>query len=103
MLVFGLQAQPGEAAGTGGRNAPDKAETPYLILVSIDGFARDYLSIYPTPALDRIARTGVRAASLRPVFPSLTFPNHYSIATGLYPSEHGIVHNHFPDAARENW
>ncbi len=103
VLALGLQAQPGEAAGTGGRNAPDKAETPYLILASIDGFGADYLSIYPTPALDRIARTGVRAASLRPVFPSLTFPNHYSIATGLYPSEHGIVHNHFPDAARENW
>lgn len=103
VLAFGLQAAPAEAAGTGGRNAPGTAETPYLILISIDGFAWDYLSTYPTPALDRIARAGVRAASLRPVFPSLTFPNHYSIATGLYPAEHGIVHNHFPDASREDW
>jgi predicted AlkP superfamily pyrophosphatase or phosphodiesterase len=103
MLVLAPLAQADEAPGSGGRNAPDKAESPYLILISIDGFSWDYLSIYPTPALDRIAAAGIRAESMRPVFPSLTFPNHYSIATGLYPSEHGIVHNHFPDEARENW
>ena len=103
MLAIGLQAQAGEVAGSGGQNAPDQSEKPRLILISIDGFSWDYLSTYPTPALDRIAETGVRADSLRPVFPSLTFPNHYSIATGLYPAEHGIVHNHFPSAARDEW
>lgn len=96
-------AQAGEVPGSGGRNAPDVAESPYLVVISIDGFGWDYLSIYPTPALDRIAASGIRAESMRPVFPSLTFPNHYSIATGLYPSEHGIVNNHFPDEARDNW
>ena len=103
VLGAGLLAQAAEPAGTGGFNAPDRADDPYLLLVSIDGFAWDYMSLYPTPALDRIAAAGVRAESMRPVFPSLTFPNHYSIATGLYPSEHGIVHNHFPDEARESW
>ena len=103
MLVFAPLAQADEVPGSGGRNAPGKADRPSLILISIDGFSWDYLSIYPTPALDRIAAAGIRAESMRPVFPSLTFPNHYSIATGLYPSEHGIVHNHFPDEARENW
>ena len=103
MLALGVQALAGEVPKTGGRNAPGKADSPYLILVSIDGFSWDYLSTYPTPALDRIAGSGVRAESMRPVFPSLTFPNHYSIATGLYPSEHGIVHNHFPDEARDDW
>ena len=103
MLAIGLQAQAGEAAGSGGQNAPDQADQPRLVLISIDGFSWDYLSSYPTPALDRIAESGVRADSLRPVFPSLTFPNHYSIATGLYPAEHGIVHNHFPNAARDEW
>jgi predicted AlkP superfamily pyrophosphatase or phosphodiesterase len=98
-----LLAQADQAPGSGGRNASGKAENPYVVLVSIDGFSRDYMSIYPTPALDRIAASGIRAESLRPVFPSLTFPNHYSIATGLYPSEHGIVHNHFPDETRQNW
>lgn len=103
MLVLVPLAGAGEAPGTGGRNAADKADSPYLVLISIDGFSWDYMSIYPTPALDRIAASGIRAESMRPVFPSLTFPNHYSIATGLYPSEHGIVHNHFPDEAREAW
>ena len=103
MLAFGLQSQAGEVAKSGGRNAPDTAGSPHLILISIDGFSWDYMSLYPTPALDRIAGSGVRAESMRPVFPSLTFPNHYSIATGLYPSEHGIVHNHFPDEARDHW
>jgi len=103
MLVAGLCAQAGEAPVTNGRNAAAPANNPYLILVSIDGFSPDYLSLYPTPALDRIAAAGVRAESLRPVFPSLTFPNHYSIATGLYPSEHGIVSNRFPDETRRSW
>jgi predicted AlkP superfamily pyrophosphatase or phosphodiesterase len=103
MLVLALPAQGDGASGSKGLNAPGAADSPYLVLISIDGFSSDYLSIYPTPALDRIAAAGVRAESMRPVFPSLTFPNHYSIATGLYPSEHGIVHNHFPDEARENW
>jgi len=103
MLVLGLQSQAGETPKTGGHNAPGKADSPHLILISIDGFSWDYMSVYPTPALDRIARSGVRAESMRPVFPSLTFPNHYSIATGLYPAEHGIVHNHFPDEARNEW
>ncbi len=103
VLLPALLAQAGETTGSGGRNAPGRAEGPSLILVSIDGFGWDYLSTYPTPALDRIVESGVRAGSMRPVFPSLTFPNHYSIATGLYPAEHGIVHNHFPDDAREHW
>ena len=103
MLVLALPAQADGPPGSGERNAPGTEDSPYLVLISIDGFSWDYLSIYPTPALDRIAAAGVRAESMRPVFPSLTFPNHYSIATGLYPAEHGIVHNHFPDDARENW
>jgi predicted AlkP superfamily pyrophosphatase or phosphodiesterase len=89
--------------GSGGRNAPDRLDSPYLVLVSIDGFRWDYPSIYATPALDRLAASGVRAESMRPVYPSLTFPNHYSIATGLYPAEHGIVHNDFPNGERNAW
>jgi predicted AlkP superfamily pyrophosphatase or phosphodiesterase len=103
MLAVGLQAPAGELPGSGAHNAPGNADSPYLVLISIDGFRWDYRSLFPTPALDRIARSGVRAESMRPVFPSLTFPNHYSIATGLYPAEHGIVHNHFPDEVRNAW
>lgn len=90
-------------AGSGGRNAAHRQDSPYLVLVSIDGFRWDYQDQYDTPALDRIAAGGLRAESLQPVYPSLTFPNHFSIATGLYPAEHGIVHNHFPNGSRDAW
>jgi len=99
-----LAACPASGApGSGGRNAADRLDSPYLILISIDGFRWDYPSIYATPALDRLAAGGVRAEAMRPVYPSLTFPNHYSIATGLYPAEHGIVHNDFPNGERNAW
>ena len=90
-------------AASGGRNSAENLDQPYLILISIDGFGWNYRDLYDTPALDQIADSGVEAASLRPVFPTLTFPNHFSIATGLYPAEHGIVHNHFPNEARDAW
>ena len=99
-MLLPSAAQP---AGSGGRNASHRLDNAYLILISIDGFRWDYQDKYETPALDRIAGRGVRAESLRPVYPSLTFPNHFSIATGLYPAEHGIVHNHFPNGSRDAW
>lgn len=64
-----------------------------LILISIDGFRDDYRSRAPTPTLDRLAEGGVQAERLVPAFPSLTFPNHYTLVTGLHPEEHGIVGN----------
>ena len=70
----------------------DDAYTP-LVLVSLDGFRYDYRSRTATPALDRLAAEGVYAERLVPVFPTLTFPNHYSLVTGLYPEHHGIVAN----------
>ncbi len=70
-------------------------ETPYVVLVSLDGFRWDYDSIYGTPVLDKIARDGVKAERLIPSFPTKTFPNHYSIVTGLYPDHHGLVNNSF--------
>jgi predicted AlkP superfamily pyrophosphatase or phosphodiesterase len=89
--------------GSGGVNSPEQRAKPCLILISIDGFRWDYQDLYDTPALDRLAARGVRAESLRPVFPTLTFPNHYSIATGLYPASHGIVANDFPDTDSDDW
>jgi arylsulfatase A-like enzyme len=91
-----LVSAAASAAGSGGINAPEQRDKPYLILVSIDGFRWDYQDLYDTPALDRIAASGVRADAMIPVFPTLTFPNHYSIATGLYPANHGLIGNHFP-------
>ena len=68
-----------------------------LILVSIDGFRADYLDRGLTPNLKAIADDGVRATAMRPAFPSLTFPNHYTLVTGLYPDHHGIINNRFTD------
>jgi len=65
----------------------------YLILISFDGFRWDYMNKTDTPNLDRLVTAGVKADALIPSFPSKTFPNHYTIATGLYPENHGIVSN----------
>jgi alkaline phosphatase D len=69
------------------------------VILSLDGFRWDYPNKTITPSLNRIAREGVKAVSLIPSFPSKTFPNHYTIATGLYPDHHGLVNNSFYDQA----
>lgn len=70
-------------------------EAPYVVMVSLDAFRWDYDSVHGTPVLDDIARQGVKAERLIPSFPTKTFPNHYTIATGLYPDHHGLVNNSF--------
>ena len=70
---------------------------PTVILISFDGFRWDYTSRAPTPNLRRLMTRGVHARNLIPSFPSKTFPNHYTIATGLYPGHHGIVANNIFD------
>lgn len=68
---------------------------PYVILVSFDGFRWDYSERGITPNLDKMKLNGVHASSLRPIFPSKTFPNHYSIVTGMYAENHGLISNSF--------
>ena len=72
-------------------------EKPYLVIFSFDGFGWDYIDSFPSPNLHLIASQGVRAKSLIPSFPTVTFPNHYSMVTGLYPDHHGIINNNFYD------
>lgn len=86
--------------------APRQAATSHeaavpapVLLVSIDGFRADYLELGITPNLARVAREGARAAWMNPSYPSLTFPNHYTIVTGLRPDHHGIVHNTMRDTS----
>ncbi|MET0717840.1 MAG: ectonucleotide pyrophosphatase/phosphodiesterase, partial [Pseudoxanthomonas sp.] len=64
-----------------------------LLLISIDALRPDYLGKGDTPTLDRLAREGVRAEWMNPSYPALTFPNHYTLVTGLRPDRHGVVHN----------
>jgi len=73
----------------------------YLILISWDGCRWDYLNRGLTPNIQNLIESGVKAESLQPVFPSKTFPNHYSIVTGLYPENHKIVFNNFIDPRTE--
>jgi len=61
-----------------------------VILISIDGFRADYLARGLSPHLAALAENGVRARSMRPAFPSITFPNHFTLVTGLYPDHHGV-------------
>jgi len=90
-------------AGSGGVNAAEHLDKPYVVLVSLDGFRWDYPDRHELPALQSIIAEGARADRLLPVFPTLTFPNHYSIATGLFPARHGLVGNRFPAPELGEW
>jgi predicted AlkP superfamily pyrophosphatase or phosphodiesterase len=87
---FGCATQhplPSSADGSAGHKP-----TP-LLLISIDGYRYDYLQRGLSSTLAMLARGGVQAASMQPAFPSLTFPNHYTLVTGLSPDHHGVVNN----------
>lgn len=79
------------------RSEAEPERPPLLILVSIDGFRADYFDLGITPTIASLAQDGARAHALRPAFPTLTFPNHYSLVTGLVPDHHGIVNNTMRD------
>jgi len=89
-------------SGTGLTSVRHQSNTrpiPILVLASFDGWRSDYIDRFPTPNLHALAARGARAERLIPSFPPLTFPNHYTIVTGLYPAHHGIVANRFRDPA----
>lgn len=85
------------------RPAATPVATPIVILVSIDGWRWDYLDRYEAPAIARLAASGVGAEGLIPQFPSKTFPNHYTIVTGLRLGRHGVLSNNMraPDVPGE--
>lgn len=93
------------------------SEDPHILLISLDGFRHDYLKTYKPPFLTSfVDQSCARLGSLTPVFPSKTFPNHWSLITGRYADEHGIVGNSFlnqktktkftlssPEAKKSHW
>jgi predicted AlkP superfamily pyrophosphatase or phosphodiesterase len=85
----------------GRSNSAVQQQKPYLILISIDGFRYDYAKKYHAKNLLALSGNGVRAKAMQPGFPSLTFPNHYTLVTGLYPAHHGLVDNTFYDRGRQ--
>jgi predicted AlkP superfamily pyrophosphatase or phosphodiesterase len=68
----------------------------YVVMVSLDAWRWDYNKLYNTPIINKLGEEGIKAERLIPSFPTNTFPNHYSIATGLYPDHHGLINNTFP-------
>jgi predicted AlkP superfamily pyrophosphatase or phosphodiesterase len=86
----------------GRKNTAEQIEKPFVILISADGFRYDYAEKYNAKNLLRLRKEGVQAESMIPSFPSVTYPNHYSVATGMYPSRHGIVYNEFYDRNRKD-
>jgi predicted AlkP superfamily pyrophosphatase or phosphodiesterase len=84
----------------GRSNDPAQEQKPYVIFISADGFRHDLADKYHANNLRMLASTGVAAEAMTPAYPSVTFPNHYSLATGEYPSHHGLVDNTFFDPAK---
>lgn len=81
-------------------NSPEQQQKPYVVLISVDGLRWDLVDKYQAKNLLALRGKGVQATYMRSSFPSLTFPNHYTIVTGLYPSHHGVVDNIFYDKNR---
>jgi predicted AlkP superfamily pyrophosphatase or phosphodiesterase len=94
LLAAVVVAAAAVACASPGVLPPERA---ILILVSIDGFRWDYLDRFTPPTLTKLANDGVRADGLIPQFPSKTFPNHYTIVTGLTLAHHGIISNNMRD------
>lgn len=88
LFIFGCDS----AALQDAENRPNP-----VLLVSIDGFINEYIERNDTPNFDRFLADGVQAEYLIPAFPTKTFPTHWTIATGLYTENHGIIANSFYD------
>ena len=99
VLVAGLLLLSSILGVAAGRSQQADGYDRTVILISFDGWRWDYQTHIPVPNLQRLIARGVRAEALIPAFPSKTFPNHYTIVTGLYPGHHGIVANNIRDAA----
>ena len=89
-----VHAEKGNADGV------DAEKTPYVVMISLDGFRHDYVEKHQAKRIGEIAKNGVRAEKMIPAYPSNTFPNHISLITGLLPVNHGIVNNAFYDKSR---
>src|SRR5579884_3823478 len=110
LLLFSLVLTAFEAAQQiapvitvdNGPNALVQEQKHYVVLVSLDGFRYDYAKKYGATHLLDLAKHGASAPDgMLPSYPSVTFANHYTLVTGLYPEHHGIVENEFYDPARK--
>jgi len=82
-------------------NSAEAMQKPYVIMISTDGFRSDYTKKYNADNLLKLSNQGVQAKAMLPSYPSITFPNHWTLITGLYPSHHGLIDNFFYDYKRK--
>lgn len=97
ILLAGCASQP-SSGSTATTTAAATREPELVILASIDGLPASMLGTGLLPTLDRLAAEGVRAEWMNASYPTLTFPNHYTLVTGLRPDHHGVIHNNMIDA-----
>jgi predicted AlkP superfamily pyrophosphatase or phosphodiesterase len=96
VATFALaQADTTQQIIAGRQNSKAQQQKPYVIVISADGFRYDYAKKFNATHLQALSNSGVSAASMIPAYPSITFPNHYTLVTGLYPAHHGLVSNQF--------
>lgn len=85
----------------GRQNSVEAQSKPYVIMISTDGFRYDYAKKYNAENLLKLSGNGVKAEAMIPSYPSITFPNHWSLITGMYPAHHGLIDNFFYDYKRK--
>jgi len=85
----------------GRSNSPEQEQKPYVIFISADGLRYDLVDKYHAEHLQSLKEKGVATTHMIPAYPSVTFPNHYTLATGLYPAHHGLVDNTIYDPAKK--
>lgn len=102
-MVFAQQVNTDTAQVVvpGRQNSIENQSKPYVIMISTDGFRYDYAKKYNAENLLKLSHNGVKADAMIPSYPSITFPNHWSLITGLYPSHHGLIDNFFYDYKRK--
>ncbi|WP_160135993.1 alkaline phosphatase family protein [Chryseobacterium sp. c4a] len=103
LTVFAQQATTDttQVIVQGRQNSIEAQSKPYVIMISTDGFRYDYAKKYNAENLLKLSNSGVRAEAMIPSYPSITFPNHWSLITGLYPAHHGLIDNFFYDYKRK--
>jgi len=102
VLIVSGQADTSQKVIEGRKNSLEQQQKPYVIMISADGFRYDYAQKYGANTLLTLSHAGVQAEGMIPSYPSLTFPNHYTLVTGLYPSHHGLASNYFYDVNRKS-
>ncbi|WP_223606536.1 ectonucleotide pyrophosphatase/phosphodiesterase [Chryseobacterium sp. OSA05B] len=103
LAIYAQQAKmdTAQVVVSGRTNSAEAQAKPYVIMISTDGFRYDYAKKYQAENLLKLSSSGIQAEAMIPSYPSITFPNHWSLITGLYPSHHGLIDNFFYDYKRK--